>query len=109
MAQVDSARCQAGKKVDFMSADVSYGGQAMQARTVTGGDGETTSRKTQQFVVESLIVRRARCHARACNEVMTEGFLGGELFGISCDFGGGLSEHVAFQMPDATAAVQMKG
>lgn len=34
-------------------------------------------------------------------EVMTEGFLGGELYGISCGFGGGQSEHVAFQMPDA--------
>eukprot|EP00435_Cladocopium_sp_Y103_P060348 s1080_g22.t1 len=32
-------------------------------------------------------------------QVMTQGFLGGRLFGINCNFGGGQSEHMAFVMP----------
>ena len=36
-------------------------------------------------------------------QVMTQGFLGGRLFGINCNFGGGQSEHMAFVMPEAHA------
>ena len=40
-------------------------------------------------------------HGGQAMQVMTQGLLGGRLFGINCNFGGGQSEHVAFVMPEA--------